>query len=630
MSALHRQHARRVALLVTVAVVAVVLPSASAQGAAGGNATFVGHGWGHGRGMGQYGAYGYAVNAGWTYDRILKHYYGGTTLATNAGNPTMTVELTRVTGLDTIVTGNGLAINNVAVGAAAVLIRRTGSGAFQVYSATGCGGPWQARTGLLGSGLTISTSGSQEVMGNLIHVCEPKKGTWYRGRLKVVDGGGKQYALNSVGVQDYLRGVIPRESPASWGSAGSGRGMEALKAQAVAARSYALGSASRSPSGASTCDTTACQVYGGVFEQFPGKSLKPLEDPRTDAATLATIGRVMRAANRSIARTEFSSSTGGWTAGGTFPALEDLGDATPNNPNHTWVTRSDGTPATYSFPDVAARLGTGAISSMAVTARSGHGAEGGRATNVRVVSTTGVVRDFTGNQVRLALGLKSDWFSVSGITTAAADKVVTALYRDILGRAPDPAGLAGWRLAILTTGSAQGVARSLSSSRERMNTLVVNEYRVALHRAADPGGLASWVRRLQVNGGGLSDLQIGMYSSPESLQKLGGGNLSVWVNALYGAMLGPSRTASASERQYWVGQAGLHGRASVVASIARSNEAGMRRLTAYYMTFLQRGVDPSGRRGFLPMMAGRGDFVLPVALGSSTEYWNRAQSRTSR
>src|SRR5579871_4833393 len=42
--------------------------------------TIVGHGWGHGRGMGQYGAYGYALQ-GQPYTWILSHYYGGTTLS---------------------------------------------------------------------------------------------------------------------------------------------------------------------------------------------------------------------------------------------------------------------------------------------------------------------------------------------------------------------------------------------------------------------------------------------------------------------------------------------------------------------------------------------------------------------
>ena len=617
MSAFLRRPAGRFALLLTVALVAIVLPPGTAQ-AAGGNATFMGHGWGHGRGMGQYGAYGYAVNSGWTYDKILTHYYGGTTLATNAANPTITVELTRVTGADTIVTGNGLAINTVAVGAAAVLIRRTGAGTFQAYSAVGCGGPWALRPGSLASGLTISTSGTQSVLGNLVRVCEPAKSTFYRGQLKVVDAGGKQYAFNSVGVQDYLRGVVPREMPASWGSAGvGGRGMEALKVQAVAARSYALGSSPRSPSGATTCDTTACQVYGGAFEQLPGVAVKTLEDANTDAAVQATIGRVMRAANGSIARTEFSSSTGGWTAGGTFPAVEDVGDATPNNPNHTWAT-------TFSFSAVAASLGTGAIGSMAVTARNGLGAEGGRVTNVRVVSTAGVVRDFSGNQVRAALGLKSDWFSISGFTPAQAEQVVRALYQDVLGRGPDPAGLANWTSAVLTTGNAQVVARGLVYSPERMNTLVVAQYRSALLRDPEPVGRDSWVRYLEASRS-LTSLQVSIYGSPESLQRLGGGDLRAWAGALYVALLG--RTASVSERQYWVDFTSLHGRAAVVASIARSDEAGMRRLTVYYQTFLQRGVDPSGRGAFLSMMAGRGDFDVPLNLGISSEYWNRAQSR---
>src|ERR671938_352349 len=38
-----------------------------------------GHGWGHGLGLSQYGAYGFAQH-GWKYDRILKHYYSGTTI----------------------------------------------------------------------------------------------------------------------------------------------------------------------------------------------------------------------------------------------------------------------------------------------------------------------------------------------------------------------------------------------------------------------------------------------------------------------------------------------------------------------------------------------------------------------
>ena len=91
MSALLRQLTGRIAFLAVVALVAIVVSPTTAQ-AAGDEATFVGHGYGHGRGMGQYGAYGYAANFGWPYGGILARYYGGTTLATNAGNPTLTVD----------------------------------------------------------------------------------------------------------------------------------------------------------------------------------------------------------------------------------------------------------------------------------------------------------------------------------------------------------------------------------------------------------------------------------------------------------------------------------------------------------------------------------------------------------
>jgi hypothetical protein len=113
--------------------------------------------------------------------------------------------------------------------------------------------------------------------------------------------------------------VVPRESPASWADQGGGAGLNALKAQAVAARSYAWAE-NRNPPLYKTCDTTACQVYGGA-----GLNGVRIEDARTDKAIADTAGEV-RLLNGSVARTEFSSSTGGWTAGGTFPAVEDTGD----------------------------------------------------------------------------------------------------------------------------------------------------------------------------------------------------------------------------------------------------------------------------------------------------------------
>src|SRR5450759_1991744 len=133
MSELLRRLGGRIALVAAAALVVVALPPTTTAQAAepvasqlasqvGQPITFAGHGWGHGRGMGQYGALGYAVDYGWGYAAILAHYYGGTTLKGDAGNPTISVELTRLIGTDTIVRGNGLAINGVPVVAGAVRV----------------------------------------------------------------------------------------------------------------------------------------------------------------------------------------------------------------------------------------------------------------------------------------------------------------------------------------------------------------------------------------------------------------------------------------------------------------------------------------------------------------------------
>ena len=593
----------------------VVVPSGSAV-ASTGDVTITGHGNGHGRGMGQYGAYGYAVDQSWSYTQILQHYYGGTSLANNAGNPGVGVELTRMTAVDTVVTAPALMVNGAPVGTAALLVRRVGAGTFAVFTGPGCGGPW-TQPSTLGSGLTISTGADPSQLTNLLRVCEQSTTHGYRGTLSVVDPGGTQYVINTLPSESYLRGVVPRESPASWGSAGGGRGMNALDAQAVAARSYALSGAVRT-SGAMTCDTTACQVYDGAYVWAYGGSMTPLDSPNSDLAVAQTAGMVMRAANGTIARTEFSASTGGYTAGGTFPAVPDDGDATSINPYHSWTT-------VLSLDAVASALGTGPIRAINVTGRNGLGADGGRATQVTVLTVAGQTRTFTGASVRSALNLNSDWFSLSAISTAEAQAVVQALYVDILGRGVDPAGLQTWTAEVMRSGGAATTAAALSTSQERLQAMVTAQYVQALHRGPDANGLAFWTALLQ-NGWSLPDVQVGIYSSDESLLTLGGGSTTVWVAAMYQAILG--RGAAPSEAQWWADYASRYGRQAAVGGIARSTEAAGRRLTGYYQTMLGRDVDPAGQATFMPiLMTGRGDLTLPALLGGSAEYWNRAQTR---
>ncbi|HEY0188611.1 MAG TPA: SpoIID/LytB domain-containing protein [Cellulomonas sp.] len=615
---LHRA-ARRLITLVVVAALSVLGVAGTGLGTAqtaeaadsGGTATITGYGYGHGRGMGQYGALGYAVDYGWTSSQILAYYYGGSTLATDAGNPTITVELTRFTGKDLIASGTGIQVNGTALSSsvAAVLVRSLGNGTFQLYTSTsGCGGPWTASGSAKASGLSVTTS------TGTVSACESGVVRTYRGALQSVYASGSSYAFNSLPVESYLRGVVPREMPASWYSSGSGRGLQALKAQAVAARSYAL-SSSRT-SGAKTCDTTACQVYYGYSEQKSGGSVTLLEDSRSDTAISQTAGQVMRTSTGAIARTEFSSSTGGWTAGGTFTAVQDLGDATSSNPYHSWTV-------SIGLTEVASSLGTGTIASMSVTARNGLGADGGRATTVTVTAADGTVSTFTGAQVRTALGLKSDWFSISTLSTVEVQNVITALYEDILGREPDSGGLATWTAVALADGNANRLTSQIVMSTERLQTFIRTEYQNALGRAPEAGGLANWTKYLQA-GATVPQLQEAIYASTEGIMRAGG-DTGTWVQGVYAGVLG--RSASTSERAYWSAKIASLGYGGVVRAIAKSDEAGMLRLTRYYSTMLGRSPDASGIRTFLPLMAGNGDMVLPVQIGASPEYWSRAQTR---
>jgi SpoIID/LytB domain protein len=232
----------------------------------------------------------------------------------------------------------------------------------------------------------------------------------YRGELRAILHNGTQRLSNVVAIDEYLRGVVPRESPASWGNLGTctaGRctGMSQLEAQSVAARSYALAENRFSTWGSQTCDTTSCQVYGGRARRAGGGNISTLEHANTDRAIAATAGAIRRRSSGAPARTEFSSSTGGYTAGGDFPAVPDAGDAIPANPHHSWrVTPS---PAT-----VVANLGlSGTLVSASVTARTP--ADGGRrAQTVTFVTTTGTFTR-TGDQVRQGLGLKSTYFTLT-------------------------------------------------------------------------------------------------------------------------------------------------------------------------------------------------------------------------
>jgi stage II sporulation protein D len=126
-------------------------------------------------------------------------------------------------------------------------------------------------------------------------------GRRYGGRVLLRANAGQVLLINEISLQDYLKGVLPSEVPASWP-------LESLKAQALAARSYAVWRAGETrKSGASAFDlddSVASQAYQGLEKR----------DPRTDKAVDLTDGEIL-AFQGKIAECFFHSNSGGHTAG---------------------------------------------------------------------------------------------------------------------------------------------------------------------------------------------------------------------------------------------------------------------------------------------------------------------------
>ncbi len=407
-----RSERRWSAALVAAACVAggaLAVPSAEAtvgQADPSTTITVTGHGWGHGRGMGQWGAYGYATGAGWTSGQILGHFYGTTAPAPVNPQQPISVWLKALDGADLVVTSSSdFWVGHVKVsGGSGARITRDAGGQWVFWTRYNrCAGDSRGEWGpvLLDPTYVIRSDVASpgNDLGKLIAACTANGERNYRGQLKLVESGGLK-VVNLVGVDDYVRGVVPRESPASWPAA-------PLEAQAVAARSYGLaegGEGGTRFAWAKTCDDIFCQVYGGA-----GLNGSRLEQPSTDAAVAATAGEVLRYGDGRLARTEFSASSGGYTNGtptcGTcaFPAVPDDGDFA--SPYHNWGT-------TLSASAVESTYGVGTLQGIEVVRRNGLGDGGGRSVDVTIWGSTRAVT-VSGDSFRSAFALRSDWFFIT-------------------------------------------------------------------------------------------------------------------------------------------------------------------------------------------------------------------------
>jgi len=340
-----------------------------------------GGGDGHGIGMSQYGAYGYALD-GQDYPFILAHYYEGTTLGST--NPDQTVRVLLATGAASF-SGAIRADGKKLTAGDTYSVRAQAGGSLAVYSQAG------KKIGSFGSPLTVTGPGPLDLAGHGL----------YRGAFEFRAIGSQVQTVNAIGLDDYVRGVISAEMPSTWPA-------QALDAQAVAARTYAITS-NVNGDGYRLYPDTRSQMYEGVSA----------ETPATDAAVAATRGQIVTY-NGAPAETFFFASSGGYTEDiqnvwlGTTPepwlrGVPDPYDGAGGNPYHRWSYR-------LTVAAASAKLGSllkGRLLGIVVTKRG----VSPRVVTAQVVGTRGRT-SVTGPQLQSIFGLDSTYMMFTAISSA--------------------------------------------------------------------------------------------------------------------------------------------------------------------------------------------------------------------
>lgn len=366
-----------------IAVISALLALALAGTAAAAPPVFKisGRGWGHAVGMAQYGALGFAEN-GWTYDQVLAHYYPGTELTT--------VPAQKVRVL-------------LAEGRGSVEISSTEP--FTVVDAAGTVVQLPAGDVTVGKDFTIDVDGTPTELEAPLRFKPGAAalvfGSPYRGQLIVHLAGGKLTVVNQLGIERYVQGVVASEMESTWHP-------EALRAQAVATRSYAL--VSKKTSGLyDLYSDTRSQVYGGI----------DAEAKTTNAAVKATVRQVLTFEGK-VAWTFFSASSGGrtaavedaWAGAEPMPYLVSVEDPFDDlSPYHRWG------PLTFTVDDLEARLGSripDGLEELRVVKNAS-----GRVAKVVAVGAGGAQKEISGSTMRTLLGLRSTWFRIDAVQPPA-------------------------------------------------------------------------------------------------------------------------------------------------------------------------------------------------------------------
>jgi stage II sporulation protein D len=332
-----------------------------------------GGGWGHGVGMSQWGAYGQA-KAGRDYRQILSTYYRGTAMGTAPETLLRRVRVLVADGLASAAVGNVAAVFD---------------GAGKRYAVGG---------GAITAGpeleLPVGKEGKRVALAGPVTIRAAKGaflsygGKQFRGDLRVAQVAGRVQLVNVVGLEAYLLGVVPGEMPKDWPLA-------ALEAQAVAARTYAVGNVVRDRPFDLYSDWRS-QVYYGVASEAPG-STRAVRETRGQILTF----------DGAPAQTFYFSSSGGRTIsaldafGLDLPYLVSVDDPwDAASPNHAWA------PQLLTGAELAARFGLeNPVADVGYVAGTP-----GKPAVVRLTTADGATADERLSDVRARLGLRSTGF----------------------------------------------------------------------------------------------------------------------------------------------------------------------------------------------------------------------------
>ncbi|HKI92313.1 MAG TPA: SpoIID/LytB domain-containing protein [Gaiellaceae bacterium] len=422
---------------------------------------FSGHGWGHGVGMSQWGAYGFAQH-GATYDQILAHYYPGTTLGQAP--------------LDTV---------RVLLAERKKRLAVSSDVPFTVVDGTGASHTLAAGRVVFGADLSLPVDGQPAP----VPLAPPltfqpgdgaplKLGRLYRGQILVDVVDGRLRAVNVVSLEDYLDGVVPAEMPPSWLP-------EALKAQAVAARSYAM---------ATRQVAAPFDLYGDTRSQlYLGASH---ESPAATAAVQATQGQVLMYGG-AVAMTYFYSSSGGQTESSTDvwggdpqPYLVSVDDPYDTiSPYHDWgpvpvtavkIARALKVPGTIMDVTTTSN-GVGRVATLDVLAQ-------------RRTDPAPVADPVQATLARIKLGLRSTWFDVGVLSLTRPAPVAPVVYGSTVRLAGLVRGVDGVSLEERTSRSPWATVAQIAPGPDGTLQLTEQPTITTDYRLATPTAAAAYVR----------------------------------------------------------------------------------------------------------------------------------------